>query len=1719
MKIKDIKKFREFVWQKQWNKNPDFDIDFIGVEHESDNKKTHGFFKMFHAISRVEDSIVGMLKIADDEQAIYELVQNATDCDAQTFEMYYNDKFLIAFNNGKPFTKEDVVAILNESYSNKPPDKIGRFGVGFKIVHKLVGSNQGKSELIDEKKGPIIFSWESKKSLQELLNADEETSFEYDNVDSDSPWFFKILITNFPIAPYESNIRDIDFTTISNDFFRKEDFKNFLSYLKTISINEHTEKGTILFLDLGEGKQDILNKEKEKVKDGLAYSLNFLKKADTENELKRIVINDSESPIIVEELQIESVPITILQTNLFADDKLKENDLTEIKFGYLKADEKATLKEYPNLFKYFPLSEQKVGFNFILHSDIFEIDKNRLKIEYNPKNNLLLEYFIGSLRTRIETLAKNEIEKYRDIFLAIYLSDDKPANDDIFRNFYKSIKGLIGNFIPTTNQDTDKHENVVSNNSKINFELADWGIESKKWFYWNSTDNKKFNEAKYREINSIYTIEEWNLITCIKNADVELFNKWFASLSPELQNKFLSELESVDLKDVSTIIKLKLFKFSDNKFYSANETTTKIDEVDSEVKPKTLVFHSTLTFTVKSELEKLELLTSEVDIEKTYPNLFTALGLRLKQVNLFKEVKTKSQTIELDSKDRKNVFQTFPELQTEEYFKNGFNKIEKLNNLLKPSKEYPAWLNKFSILDSEYYPELDASLIKDDVEIFSFIYRNWTTIITLEEVKQDVKAFYSKVEFYYLLSANKKEALTNLPIVFVNQTIGFKNSSEVYFHSTLKESNYLKIQNAIKTIFELEIPSKDALEFLSKVDGVFEITDDKNLLTRTLNSKTPIELTKEDVIEFVSFSISKIHEEFFEQFIISEKTKDIYVIELRAKDIFQVSQIKGEVINLILKTENLSKKYKILPVGLKDDYGDSEGILTWKNNFYSSLLKDKELLTQPTEIFKYLFDTPSQKEYINEQSEILIPINSEIDIESSVHKILEWCLGTGEHKSIFTIDEIPLIRSKFKLQIIEEKFEVANSKGEIIIGGKTFSLPTLLPNEPIDIKNEHTSNFLKQYSAKGLQEEKLKLFFGIEEDITPAKVFSAMLTYKSETLNSRQVEFLFLFSLEQPDTDLSAFSVETLSGLQTLNQLFYNNTISFIKPTHILHEKYSDIEIQYCNSIILSSYKLSDKGELDTSLFKEELNDAEKASLVEFVFEVWTADKEKFTSYKIDSIYNFIGVQKNERFLKDDFAIAEEKLPSFFKTFLGADAEKISFSIAFGINDNNHSAIELRKYFENTSPEKLFENIQSINPKLLHNTLQWLQDKGIVLSNVFHLEALKIIYAQIIPTDNTPFLFIDSFDTQNNLCYKIKQAETDNYLIGDAELAKLNDYEISLKRIFAIHEKSKKNLVKQSCYPLGFGFNTTFKQVHIPDSIITETEFQNLQEWQEPYFTEWKKSNNKTITVYLFNGEMPRHIIFENEIINLKPNGFEFQSNGNNYVSKDGDSILKSLGRILPPNEYDSLLRFKAEYEPPPPHPPPNENEFEKDLKLDIDELRGYYSQEVLNALEQHLFGNREISSDSHRNALNDLVKLKFLKNKNEEYNSEKIAANRITIDGITYIFHSARGSFAYIKFSEIEDVKAGCMMVIDFGRGLNNLFEYSFEQLLKVNFHHIYYQENSGNLEDVYDYVKLNSNVDNLKMLLVDPNKKIARTLKLIEKNNQVNQETEIDIESSNLL
>lgn len=150
MKIKSAISFRK--WYKNLTSarkhvSQFWDENFIGAQHND----LSGFFTMYHGDKvQVYDFLRKEVEMAEDGQAIYELVQNATDSNSTKFYMFYDENKLIVINNGSVFSKEGIKSILNigQSFGKQEPDKIGRYGIGFKLVYRLVGKSSGLDELL-----------------------------------------------------------------------------------------------------------------------------------------------------------------------------------------------------------------------------------------------------------------------------------------------------------------------------------------------------------------------------------------------------------------------------------------------------------------------------------------------------------------------------------------------------------------------------------------------------------------------------------------------------------------------------------------------------------------------------------------------------------------------------------------------------------------------------------------------------------------------------------------------------------------------------------------------------------------------------------------------------------------------------------------------------------------------------------------------------------------------------------------------------------------------------------------------------------------------------------------------------------------------------------------------------------------------------------------------------------------------------------------------------------------------------------------------------------------------------------------------------------------------------------------------------------------------------------------------------------------------------------
>ncbi len=372
----------EVAREKNW-----LDLNFVGSLHPDKTKTETGFAKLIYGnrddLGKLLATIA--LNVAADDQAIYELIQNADDSKSSFFSVSYNEKYLLCINNGNYFSDNDMSAIINVAGNFKEGEDIGTFGIGFKILHRLVGTDDGRDAIIKNYAGPIIFSWNKPFQLEKFIDGEPigisgigkgKENYDYER-DKENPWLVKILYTCFP-SNYKEPIRLGDYETRETKFDETEllEMRTFLEkVLEDTNIKgegrRQLQNGSIFFLRLGEGKSKFLDDGIDKIKSGLSYSIKFL------NSLKKIYINGKE----IQEQKIDFYGKTYsLNSEEFTkiNPKNKKRDI-KYTFAFYKDYRRAeSLRNglVPNFYTFFSMDEEKNGLNFLLHCNAFDMSNN-----------------------------------------------------------------------------------------------------------------------------------------------------------------------------------------------------------------------------------------------------------------------------------------------------------------------------------------------------------------------------------------------------------------------------------------------------------------------------------------------------------------------------------------------------------------------------------------------------------------------------------------------------------------------------------------------------------------------------------------------------------------------------------------------------------------------------------------------------------------------------------------------------------------------------------------------------------------------------------------------------------------------------------------------------------------------------------------------------------------------------------------------------------------------------------------------------------------------------------------------------------------------------------------------------------------------------------------------------------------------------------------------
>ncbi len=813
MIVNSAKEYRS--WLKKQEDRPEVNENFMGCSYDTSYGKKKGFFNLFHGMKDdIERYLPSLLDIAEDNQAVYEFLQNAVDCGATHFWAFYNDKYFLAVNNGSKFSLDGLNSILNIAQSTKTTaSSIGRLGIGFKLAHRLVGKGNGTYELIHENKGPIMFSWDNSSQLQSLMSSEEIRCQGL----SDNPFLIKIAITNFP-AEVNEFVKDINYNDVM--VFPDSELEEFRSYTTEClqpMFSENSlvfKQGTLFFIELGENKRSLLDADLATLKNGIEYSMNTLK------QLSNICFNGesiSKKQLVISESSISNTTEAFKEI----DPQYKEYDIL-YSFGYLPLNfnEKdyytavTQLRQSPNFYKYFPMGDEVDTMALFVHSDSFQIEANRRKLTNHHTNRTLLPEIASFIINTLNSYKENDREKFLQLYAAILFTDKPTANEKGWMHpvFFDKLYSAIKTCIPTTTSTSNNTEKVKI--KKVNFDipLDKIGHPDKQWFAWNGEINKELLTEAVRADK--LGIEEWNINAIIVNTETLLLNSWLESTTENDFNAFINEIKTTTTSnDAKKILpQIKLFKVGKER-KSQNEINNDTNYVISTVKNAGL----------KSVLEKVGMKYTDTTIE-SHP--LSSLLSAQNEKTLFSNIKSaiEANTAKLDASDKLTLvtilssFEGIAEgnIKQLKIFKNRNGQYCCLANLMAYKAIAENWQHPYIICQEESFVELQKYMVSSESMYNDIIGANYSDIFDSETSIEDMYRFYQKNgqpwDSTLTIKLIAKYGATNDVLSLIEKTSD-KNSVEAFIKS-MSDLNLLTTNYYATDSFEYRI-----IQLAAKVDA------------------------------------------------------------------------------------------------------------------------------------------------------------------------------------------------------------------------------------------------------------------------------------------------------------------------------------------------------------------------------------------------------------------------------------------------------------------------------------------------------------------------------------------------------------------------------------------------------------------------------------------------------------------------------------------------------------------------------------------------------------------------------------------------------------------------------------------------------------------------------------------------------------------------------------
>lgn len=1259
-------------------------------------------------------------------------------------------------------------AILNVGDSDKDAQDIGTFGIGFKIIHRLLGEDDGLKAILNDYAGPIVFSWNQYNHLRRLLDDEDISVNRIAEKDEGCPWLLKIIYTCFPTHPGEV-IKDENFK--SKTLFPIQQLQEFRYFLKTslAKLDTFTEnnlkQGSIFFLRIGADKFKYIDENIENISKGIGYSFNFL------NNLKRIYINEQE--INKEKIELKSFkyPIGSDQYN-FIKPRIEERAI-EFAFTYqINYLDAIKLKSVPNIFNFFSMEEEINGFCFIVHCNSFDMHNDRRKLQPNSNiNERLLPTMAEGIKNFLEDLAINHRNKYLSIFPSLLLSDIPTEKPHIHKFFYAPLATLLQEKIPTENGLANNYEKVAIKKTKLSVSPTAWGID-KNWFYWSDFDGEQQIIAEAQNPEKI-GLDTMTISSLIENGRIEYINDWILNANDEDLSVLLDELNG-DIPSIN-FFNLKFVKLSDGLYYS-------IDEI---VDSKNLICVFDEIADVTEILNKIGLATSFVNFSK-YKNISEKASSKIKYLHVlyqseifenFVKESTIDNSLNPDEKKRifvsvKNLHNVNDKLLTEWYlFTDTSNRITPLERLITASASVENWLRRYQLNENEFFPELEDYLIPKEQVYSSIIFHEWESII--ERISFDAESigkFYDSVMGYFDPEKDKAIVLNDKAYIFTGN--GFTKLKEVYFHEKLSSiPNYMLLQSAIE-----------------KMSGL--CTPVRYILSKLLNE--PFRTQNDNFIEYIKSTKLRPEEahvilEFCQQAEVKIFNKGVFN-EINGEILWECSSSKKQyytddksLISFI--NEHLCQFLFVLPKHLHE-FKSYEGILRNLELYEEIIYRLGDNVYEiASELFPLLKHKDLTKRYIKSLPEIKISNKSTFSKGSYEYLIISFIV------SEFDDTELIQVRDKLMFEHEDQSF----SLNEIVTGNDVqFKIETkkylvkisgILPDSFNYAKASEVERIMEIFRKLEFPKTKIENLFSIqtEHDNIAEQISNELIEIIDDGLliTAEQVAFCLLYEVEFGWENFDVFQIFATNGEKyKLNETWYLNDYSFVSLVGAVTKQYRGLgKILKINDerpifkvsekcIFLFKPAFDEDGSFIASYFDENLSDSACVNLFNFLYsEYLKRGKDSKRDFENVDSWSKFGETESEKIIgfdpelviltdETDLIIDIETPPYWLKEWADIE-EKIEFLKAIRIQTKDTEIINLRKslLYEDiqTSPEQIVKS-DSLSEMHLKNTLKWMIESeswsGIVLKKLAKVSLLNSVITKL-GQDPDDFWLVDEEKLSN----------------------------------------------------------------------------------------------------------------------------------------------------------------------------------------------------------------------------------------------------------------------------------------------------------------------------------------------------------------------------------